>query len=46
MAVNIKIKDAKKMYGKNTVIEDLSLDIKGENFLHCWDLQDVVKLLF
>ena len=32
MAVNIKIKDAKKMYGKNTVIEDLSLDIKGGEF--------------
>ena len=32
MAVNIKIKNAKKMYGDNTVIEDLSLDIKGGEF--------------
>lgn len=32
MAVDIKIKNAKKMYGNNTVIEDLSLDIKGGEF--------------
>ena len=32
MAVKIKIKNAKKMYGKNTVIEDLSLDINGGEF--------------
>ncbi len=32
MAVKIKIKNAKKMYGKNTVIENLSLDINGGEF--------------
>ena len=32
MAVEIKINNAKKMYGNNTVIENLSLDINGGEF--------------
>ena len=33
MSVNIKIRDAVKKYGDNTIISDLSLDVKeGEKF--------------
>lgn len=32
MSVEIRINNAKKMYGNNTVIENLSLDIKGGEF--------------
>ena len=32
MAIDIKIKNAKKMYGQNTVIENLSLNINGGEF--------------
>ena len=46
MSVNIFIRDAVKKYGENTVIQDLTLDIHGGEFLHCWGLPDAERLRF
>ena len=38
MSVNIKIRDAVKKYGDNTIISDLSLDVKEGEFFTLLDI--------
>ena len=40
MSVCIRIKDAVKKYGDNTIISDLSLDIKEGEFFTIWVWKD------
>lgn len=44
MSVAITIDNVVKRFGKDTIINGLSVESGPENFLRCWDLPAVAKL--
>ena len=44
MSVAITIDNVVKRFGKDTIINGLSVDVRPEKFFTCWDLPAVAKL--
>ena len=44
MSVAITIDNVVKRFGKDTIINGLSVDVRPGEFFRCWDLPAVAKL--